>query len=507
MLNSPQTKNRSFRFKFALVVIAAGVVLLIALGSRMGWESWFTFFQQGFEVDLGMSGAAGNQVRISPSDAWCNVINQAAPGTEVVFAPGQYSTTCSITVRGTAAAPVVVRSEVEGQAAFTYGGTTSNVLEVRGAAYLTIRGFAFGPTQRGVDGIRLHQVNNILIERNTFTRMGGVSIPANDTGTTIPGLIIRDNRLIDLQTTGIYLGCHEGNCKVQDAVVERNFINGVVSPGTGYGVEIKLNSYATLRDNTVYNPQGPGLMVYGSNQGDPPSIVEGNYIEGSRNEGGVVVGGGPAIVRNNVLVNNARGGVSVQNYGGRNLLTNIQIVGNTMIRNTQGGVDTAWAAGTGNVIAYNAILLSSGTTMFSPTNPPGTIVGNVNCTSTCFVQVASAPYNISPRGPLLGAMSGSESFRPADDFMGNARSSSSESGAVSSAAQSVLVGNFLPRPPRGGSSLPPNPSDLNADDRVDVIDLGILLSNWNSTAKPKADINQDGRVDVVDLGILLSKWS
>ena len=51
-----------------------------------------------------------------------------------------------------------------------------------------------------------------------------------------------------------------------------------------------------------------------------------------------------------------------------------------------------------------------------------------------------------------------------------------------------------------------NSADLNADGRVDVIDLGILLSNWNSTAKPKADINQDGRVDVVDLGILLAKW-
>ena len=59
----------------------------------------------------------------------------------------------------------------------------------------------------------------------------------------------------------------------------------------------------------------------------------------------------------------------------------------------------------------------------------------------------------------------------------------------------------------GGTTTPPsNSADLNADGRVDVIDLGILLSAWGQTTKPKADINQDGRVDVVDLGILLSKW-
>jgi len=48
--------------------------------------------------------------------------------------------------------------------------------------------------------------------------------------------------------------------------------------------------------------------------------------------------------------------------------------------------------------------------------------------------------------------------------------------------------------------------DINADGKVDIIDLGIFLSNWGSTSKPASDINQDGRVDVVDLGILLSNW-
>ena len=53
---------------------------------------------------------------------------------------------------------------------------------------------------------------------------------------------------------------------------------------------------------------------------------------------------------------------------------------------------------------------------------------------------------------------------------------------------------------------PTKTSDLNSDGKVDVIDLGILLSSWGQTTKPKADINQDAKVDVVDLGILLGKW-
>lgn len=48
--------------------------------------------------------------------------------------------------------------------------------------------------------------------------------------------------------------------------------------------------------------------------------------------------------------------------------------------------------------------------------------------------------------------------------------------------------------------------DFNNDGRVNVIDLGILLSDWNSATKPSADINQDGRVNVIDLGIMLSSW-
>jgi hypothetical protein len=48
--------------------------------------------------------------------------------------------------------------------------------------------------------------------------------------------------------------------------------------------------------------------------------------------------------------------------------------------------------------------------------------------------------------------------------------------------------------------------DLNNDGRVDVLDLSILLSHWQ-TNYTAADINKDGIVDILDLSILLSNYT
>jgi|GEM_PF-3828512 len=47
--------------------------------------------------------------------------------------------------------------------------------------------------------------------------------------------------------------------------------------------------------------------------------------------------------------------------------------------------------------------------------------------------------------------------------------------------------------------------DLNGDNKVDIYDLSILLSNWGASGVA-ADINKDGVVNIFDLSILLSNW-
>ena len=70
---------------------------------------------------------------------------------------------------------------------------------------------------------------------------------------------------------------------------------------------------------------------------------------------------------------------------------------------------------------------------------------------------------------------------------------------LNGAVDVIDLGILLSQWNRGGSG------DLNADGRVDVIDLGILLSQWGRVGS--ADLNNDGIVDAIDLGISLSNWS
>jgi hypothetical protein len=415
----------------------------------------------------------GRLIEVGSSDPWCNTINSAFPGDEIVFLPGSYTTPCWVTARGTPESPILIRSQSEApsqRAVFAYSGSTSNVLELRNAVYLVLRGFAFAQTQSGVDAIKIRQVTDIIIERNTFTGIGGISISANDSGTNVARITIRQNIFKDLRSTGLYLGCQEGNCKVTELVIEGNLIDGVTSSDVGYGLQIKLNSYGTVRDNTVYRTKGPGIMVYGSNSGDPPSLIEGNYVEGSQTDGGIVVGGGPAIIRNNVVVGNAYGGISAQNYGGRGLQQNVWIVHNTSLNNSDSGINVqGWTAGSGNVIAYNAILPLSGTLGLRPSSPAGTIVGNVSCTTaaSCFINATTLPYDLWPTltSPLLNtAGNGPEPWRPTDDFMGIPRGNAADVGAFerSSLINDHLVGGGSPRPSRTstGTTLPAAPTNL-----------------------------------------------
>jgi endoglucanase len=56
------------------------------------------------------------------------------------------------------------------------------------------------------------------------------------------------------------------------------------------------------------------------------------------------------------------------------------------------------------------------------------------------------------------------------------------------------------------ASNPNLPGDLNDDNNVNIIDLSILLSKYN-TSNSNADINLDGTVNVFDLSILLSNYN
>jgi hypothetical protein len=395
-------------------------------------------------------------VNLAPGN-WCGTINGAAPGTTFVLAPGSYTDSCHITASGTATAPITIRSQgsaTASRANLVYNGTASNLVDL-GGSYIAMRWLTLGPSQDGVDGIRIRGTHDDVIEENIFQSVGGVGVPNNDGGTT-PRITIRNNVFNNGQSTVIYLGCHDGAvCHSPDALVEGNLILGAQpGDGVGSGVQIKLNSYATVRDNSIYNTTGAGIIIYGSSQGDPASVVEGNYVEGAQQDAGINTSGGPAIVRNNIVVGNANFGIWAQDYNGRNLQSNVWLVENTVLNNQGGGISVQnWQAGRGNILAYNAITPLSGTSAFS--GGSGTVTGNVTCSpaTACFDQPATEPFDLWPvnGSPLIGAAAGAvQPSRPFDDFMGVLRPAAADAGAFqrTGSGSGPAVGNGKARPPR-----------------------------------------------------------
>jgi len=447
---------------------------------------------------------------VSPSDPWCSIVNAALPGQTILFAAGSYPTTCSISVSGTAGSPITLRSASAApsdQAVFSYSGTTSNILDVSGS-YLQIRWFGFGPTAAGagVNPIKLHNsASNLVIDQNVFNNTD-IAVPANDSGSTYQNISVTNNVLKNMQSTGLYFGCHDGtSCHALNILIQGNLID-TIAPGdqVGYGLEVKLNSYATIKDNTIYRSRGPGLMVYGSNRGDPASVIEGNYVEGAVTDAGINVGGGPAIVRNNVVVGN-NPGIWAQDYNGRGLQQNVWIVNNTALNNQSDGIEVQnWQANAGNVLAYNAITPLNGTPALSPASPAGIVQGNSICNTAgvCFDQPAAAPYDLWPAvgGPLIGAAgSGSESWRVTDDFMCQARGSATDAGALQRTGSGTgpLLGNGNPRPACGSSgttppSTPPGSNPPTTTVAPTTLNVRVYPNPWRSDKHSGHNITFDG---------------
>jgi hypothetical protein len=127
--------------------------------------------------------------------------------------------------------------------------------------------------------------------------------------------------------------------------------------------------------------------------------------------------------------------------------------------NTYNSVSLAWDASTDNVGVAGYRLSRNGVQVYSGTN--------LSYTDTGLAEGASYSYSVV-----------------AFDAQGNVSAATT----ISATSKTRITG------------------DLNSDDLVNVYDLSVLLSKWN-TNDTLSDINKDGTVNVFDLSILLSNWT
>lgn len=386
---------------------------------------------------------AAHGLEIGPESNFCAALRALPAGEDLILQPGDYEGACIIKRGGTPGAPVSIRAaDPERKPRIIFRGRDANVLEVR-ASHVRIDGLVFAPTQWGVDGIRVFGGTDITVENCEFSGQGGIAVVSNHASVT--GLSVLRNVITGSNSTGMYFGCHDGvKCRVSDLRIEGNFIHQVqaMDPEIGYGLQVKLNSVGVIRDNVVVDTKGPGIMVYGSRDGLSASVVERNFVMGSRGSSGIVVGGGPVTVRNNIAVANAEGGIGLEDYGNRGLLRGVIVAHNTLYKNTEGGI-VAPRKGrlTEAVIANNAVQ-GRGDRPVLPREYAGLrLTGNVDCTwMPCFTNAEGLDFSPGAGSPLsLRGTVSLEPWAPRDDYFGLKRGLLPAMGAVERGVGSIQL--------------------------------------------------------------------
>jgi len=295
----------------------------------------------------------GRVYEVAPGEDYIGILRQLEPGDELVFLPGVHVGHAVVGVSGVEGRPITIRGKMQDgeRPELQFTGRGHNLWRIR-ASHLEIRDLAFHATH--AYGIRVDAGKKIRIDNCIFRDCGGGDLSANSGN--VDGLVVRHSRFIGSRRTPVYIGNHQGGLEITDFVFENNVIDGsrIEGDGVGYGIQLKLNVRGgVIRENFITGTKGPGIMVYGSEGADPKDaqVVERNIVIGARNNPGIVVGGGPATVRGNIVLGNRSGGILVMNYGGRDLLDHVRLEGNVAAVNrsfdysVRGGVRKFVAAG------------------------------------------------------------------------------------------------------------------------------------------------------------------
>lgn len=363
---------------------------------------------------------------IAPGEDWCAAFNAASPGDTVTLAAGEHAGVCWLSASGEPDNPITLAGD---GASIVYAGVSSNVTDVD-ASHIIISGLHFGPTSADIDAIKIHGGDDIVVTGCTFEAVGGISVSANSADTSSVSIIA--NTFTDLAATGLYLGCHDGSCTSTGFAIAANIFDGVTSSGVGYAMEIKLGSWGVIAENTVYDAQGPAIEVYGA-EDDSWTIVTRNLLIASRDAATLEIGGGPAIVDNNVVIGGAGAALMVYDYGGRGLVRDVFVQGNTLWG--VGGAAASlsgWSEGAPVYFQDNALGRDDGASSTLPETDGLTMInGNVDCAdgAGCWADAAAGDLWPLAGGALDGTGGGADPAL-ADDWCDHLRGTPPDVGAL-----------------------------------------------------------------------------
>lgn len=386
--------------------------------------------------------AWGASVDLSPGDDVAALTASLGPGDVITFAPGVYELPGSVTWtgEGTADAPITLRAD--GAGVILRGTGTGHVVQIRNAAHLIVRGLVIEGAQARFDnvdddynGLRVEASSDITLEDLEIHKVGATALvfAGNTARMAVRRAHLHDSR----EGNGLYAGCNDASCWMQESVIEGCWIHDLPAQG-GDGIEFGNGNQGNLvRDNVIHDVGGRGVLTRSAEHGEG-NTVEGNAIWAAA-EGGMRLGGA-GIVRNNLIFNVEGPGVHTQNE--REALADLVITHNTIFDTGSWAVRLeGWQTASGLVFANNALANPTGyglRALETELDPAGVhAVGNVvtglvegvltaeaghfrpGAGAADFVDAAAGDLYPSETSALLnGADAAGASWVPAEDFNG-----------------------------------------------------------------------------------------
>jgi hypothetical protein len=395
---------------------------------------------------LSVADATAADKRLNAGGDFEAAVESLAPGDTLTIGAGDYVTTgrVSITVRGTAAAPVVIQGapgEARPHIRRAASAAAQNTINVEGATHLTIRGLEISSNDG--DGINLNS-------NPSFITLENLEIHDVDVGvnfrSNMNNITVRNNHIFRTGAggggtgEGMYVGCNDAACVVRDSLIERNWVHDTRSSTQGDGIEVKLGSYNVIvRDNVIHDTGYPCVLVYGTN-GNPVNIVEGNAMWNCGDSG--IQAAADAIIRNNLILESP-GATSFNSQPHQAAVPqNLQFVHNTVLGGSPCVRLSSWNSRPGLVFANNAIYCESNNFVIGGLAGV-TVAGNVITPQTSAFPAGSYRLGQARNLDLLDASgrnvyptagsrlldAGAAAHAATTDFNGRGRGATPEAGA------------------------------------------------------------------------------
>jgi len=380
---------------------------------------------------------------ISPQDDIHAAVAALQPGDELLLAGGDYFLDRSLVLNlyGTAEDPIVLRAKDGERPVFNMTNSGQYTVDIDGAAYIELHGIEI---VGGLQGIRMREADYITVADCEIRDTVDVALAVNWTG-TYTGLRLVRNHIHHTNNTGegMYLGCNNDFCRVENSLIDGNYIHHTNGPSVtqGDGIELKEGSSGNIiSNNVIHDTNYPGILVYSTVGNGPPNVIEGNVMWNS-DENGMQVAA-DAIVRNNIIIGAP---VAFQQHQAGSP-ANIEFYNNTVlvpgdamnVRDVSGPV----------LIANNAVYSENGTAinLINGDLSQVTLSGNIgrggvvgaasgyidgNGMTADFVagSYGDLPFDVFP-APGSALIGGADvTFAPAVDFNGTPRAAPHDVGA------------------------------------------------------------------------------